>query len=199
MTRKRALLKAAQHLFSTLGYEGTTFKKISAEAGVALGLLSHHYGSKEQLFLIAGLDVLDCLYASLIQECAKGGTGLERVLCYAKAFFDFSLVEENCYRLLLLSPPHWIVHPDSHPPLNKGYRRLYALLESLIEHGKKDGTINPAVPPSTVKVISCTIYGGTRMLLVTPFAPENLYDDILLMIRLSLSSSPAFPFTATEQ
>ena len=46
MTKKEALLKAAKELFGECGYTETTFKKISERAGVALGLLTHHYGNK---------------------------------------------------------------------------------------------------------------------------------------------------------
>ncbi len=45
MTKKEALLKAAKELFGECGYTETTFKKISERAGVALGLLTHHYGN----------------------------------------------------------------------------------------------------------------------------------------------------------
>ena len=48
MTKKEALLKAAKELFGECGYTETTFKKISERAGVALGLLTHHYGNKEK-------------------------------------------------------------------------------------------------------------------------------------------------------
>ena len=58
-TRKAALLQAAKELFGEYGYAETTFKKISERAGVALGLLTHHYGNKEKLFLACGLDVLN--------------------------------------------------------------------------------------------------------------------------------------------
>ena len=54
-TRKAALLQAAKELFGEYGYAETTFKKISERAGVALGLLTHHYGNKEKLFLACGL------------------------------------------------------------------------------------------------------------------------------------------------
>ena len=58
-SKKEALLQAAKELFGECGYVETTFKKISDRAGVALGLLTHHYGNKEKLFLASGLDVLE--------------------------------------------------------------------------------------------------------------------------------------------
>ena len=50
LTKKEALLQAAKELFGEYGFAETTFKKISDRAGVALGLLTHHYGNKEKLF-----------------------------------------------------------------------------------------------------------------------------------------------------
>ena len=58
-SKKESLLQAAKDLFGECGYVETTFKKISDRAGVALGLLTHHYGNKEKLFLACGLDVLE--------------------------------------------------------------------------------------------------------------------------------------------
>ena len=75
MTKKEALLKAAKELFGEYGYAETTFKKISERAGVALGLLTHHYGNKEKLFLAAGMDVLNEFLGVLREACAKGKTG----------------------------------------------------------------------------------------------------------------------------
>ena len=68
MTKKEALLKAAKELFGECGYTETTFKKISERAGVALGLLTHHYGNKEKLFLAAGMDVLERFHEGSIRE-----------------------------------------------------------------------------------------------------------------------------------
>ena len=68
MTKKEALLKAAKELFGECGYTETTFKKISERAGVALGLLTHHYGNKEKLFLAAGMDVLERFHEVLHRE-----------------------------------------------------------------------------------------------------------------------------------
>ena len=69
MTKKEALLKAAKELFGECGYTETTFKKISERAGVALGLLTHHYGNKEKLFLAAGMDVLERFHEVLQRAC----------------------------------------------------------------------------------------------------------------------------------
>ena len=54
MTKKDHILRSAQVLFGREGYHATTVKQIAEMAGVGLGLVSHYFGSKEELFLQAG-------------------------------------------------------------------------------------------------------------------------------------------------
>jgi AcrR family transcriptional regulator len=44
------LLKVANHLFGTRGYEATSIEEVLARAGVSKGALYHHFASKEALF-----------------------------------------------------------------------------------------------------------------------------------------------------
>ena len=96
MTKKEALLKAAKELFGECGYTETTFKKISERAGVALGLLTHHYGNKEKLFLAAGMDVLERFHEVLQRACDEGKNGRESVLNFCKAYLDLSRLQLAC-------------------------------------------------------------------------------------------------------
>lgn len=48
-TRQRAL-DAAEHLFVTLGYEGTSLRAVAGRAGVNLGSIVYHFETKEGLF-----------------------------------------------------------------------------------------------------------------------------------------------------
>jgi AcrR family transcriptional regulator len=47
-TRTR-ILEAARKVLAERGYEGTTMRAISAEAGVAVGLANYHFGSRREL------------------------------------------------------------------------------------------------------------------------------------------------------
>ena len=80
LTKKEALLQAAKELFGEYGFAETTFKKISDRAGVALGLLTHHYGNKEKLFFAAGMDVLESFISELQQATSEAEDGRNGVL-----------------------------------------------------------------------------------------------------------------------
>jgi AcrR family transcriptional regulator len=47
---REAIAVAAREQFAALGYEGATFRRIAAAAGVDPALVVHFYGSKEDLF-----------------------------------------------------------------------------------------------------------------------------------------------------
>ncbi|TQR44555.1 TetR/AcrR family transcriptional regulator [Paenibacillus popilliae] len=47
---KAKILDAAKKLFARNGFEGTTVRQICEEAGVALALVSYHFGGKEKVF-----------------------------------------------------------------------------------------------------------------------------------------------------
>lgn len=46
---KERLLAVAMRLFAEKGFDGVTVRDISAAAGVSVGLINHHFGSKEGL------------------------------------------------------------------------------------------------------------------------------------------------------
>jgi len=55
---RRALLDAAQHVFSLHGYSDASVRAITARAGVNISLVSRYFGSKEGLFEEALKDLL---------------------------------------------------------------------------------------------------------------------------------------------
>lgn len=50
-TTRPAILDAARRLFAEQGYDRTTLRQVAAEAGVDPTLISHWFGSKQQLFV----------------------------------------------------------------------------------------------------------------------------------------------------
>lgn len=48
---KAEILEAARSTFAKCGYESATLRRIATTAGVDVALISHHFGSKEQLFV----------------------------------------------------------------------------------------------------------------------------------------------------
>lgn len=82
-TRER-IIRAAEVLFAQHGYEGTSLRKITDEAGVNIAGVNYHFGSKEGLLI----EILDRVVAPLNEERlelldeleAQGGLDVRRIL-----------------------------------------------------------------------------------------------------------------------
>jgi AcrR family transcriptional regulator len=48
--RRESIMDAAEQVFAELGYYGSTLREVSARCGAALGLISHYFESKDDLF-----------------------------------------------------------------------------------------------------------------------------------------------------
>ncbi len=186
-TRKDSLLIAAQELFSTCGYAETTFKRISEKAGVALGLLTHHYGNKEKLFLTAGMNVLDNFLQTLQMATARGTTGFESVMNFCRAYIDFYMSPDSFSMVLLRCSPYSDMKAkEDRDAITEKFLLISGELEANIRNGIEDGSIRKVPPHETAQVLLSCLEGGIRSKLLTPYAPEGLFPELLQFIGRSL-------------
>jgi AcrR family transcriptional regulator len=179
-TKKELLLKAAKELFSEHGYSETTFKKISERAGVALGLLTHHFGNKEKLFLTAGLDVVRELVIAIRTNLQGVPNGLEAVRLFAKTYFDFARNPRQDFMVLVrCSPFSDLKTVEDKDVMIRNFSELYDILTECVALGVKDGSIRKVDPKKASVVVFCNLVGGIRHGLLTPYGDETLFDDIV--------------------
>ncbi len=189
-SKKDALLTAAKELFGEYGYVETTFKKISEKAGVALGLLTHHYGNKEKLFLAAGLDVLENFLQVLREATAKGDTGYDSVLSFCQAYLDFS-IDENSHWLVLVrcSPYSDMKTTTDREIMNSSFQQVSQELESCLIRGVQDGSIDKNINVAdTAQVIISLMVGVNRTRVLTPYAGTSLYSEALHFVSKALKA-----------
>jgi len=187
--QKELLLKAAKELFSEHGYSETTFKKISERAGVALGLLTHHFGNKEKLFLTAGLDVVHELVQAIRTNLQGVPNGLEAVRVFAKTYFDFARNPRQDFMVLVrCSPFSDLKTIEDKDVMIRNFSELYDILEECVGRGVEDGSIRKLDPHRTSVVVFCNLVGGIRHGLLTPYGDESLFDDIVEFVIYSLKA-----------
>lgn len=188
MTKKEALLKAAKELFGEYGYTETTFKKISERAGVALGLLTHHYGNKEKLFLAAGMDVLNHFLIVLREACAKGTTGREGVLNFTRAYLDFSVDPDSDWLVLVRCSPYSDMKTGTERDIMfRKFNEVHLVLEQELWRGIEDGSIREVPVPQTVQLIMSMVVGVNRTRVLTPYAPPRLYEEAVLFVARAIT------------
>ena len=179
-SKKEALLQAAKELFGECGYVETTFKKISDRAGVALGLLPHHYGNKEKLFLASGLDVLEHFLVKLREATADADSGFDAVMRYCKAYLDFSIDKDSNWLVLVRCSPYSDMKTKTDRDLmDSMFSQVHQLLETLIARGVNDGSLAKVDSKSTAQIIISLMVGANRTRVLTPYALPTLYSDVL--------------------
>lgn len=189
MTKKEALLQAAKELFGEYGYAETTFKKISERAGVALGLLTHHYGNKEKLFLAAGLDVLDEFLVILRKACAEGNTGYDSVMNFCQTYLEFSVDKDQNFMVLVRCSPYSDMKTKTdRDTMFEKFNQVPRELEYHVRRGIEDGSIKELPAHETAQVITCNLVGAIRTKLLTPYAPPNLYEELLRFVSRSIQA-----------
>jgi AcrR family transcriptional regulator len=93
-TRER-IADAAERLFAARGFEGTSLRDIATEAGVRVGLVSHHAGNKAALFHFAvgrrADELARCRVDALNARRADGPLTVEGVLrSYIEPFLELA-------------------------------------------------------------------------------------------------------------
>lgn len=181
--KKDLLLKAAKELFSEHGYSETTFKKISERAGVALGLLTHHFGNKEKLFLTSGLDVVRELIQAIRISIQGAPNGLDAVHRFASTYFQFALDPRQDFMVLVrCSPFSDLKTIEDKEVMIRTFSELYDILGECIERGVADGSIRHVDPSKMTAVVFCNLVGGIRHGLLTPYGSDTLFDDVIAFI-----------------
>ncbi len=201
MGNKERILETAKRLFGELGYAETTYKRIAQEAGIADGLIAHHYGSKESLFQLVEIDILSNLLLKIDESQYYASDGLSSVLNFAKCILKASITPGFGFLTLLRCSPFLAntVNADNTEILNVCSKVVEKMLECL-HRGKSDGSIRADLDPKlAASVIFSTVFGSTRARLL---AKENLlglsfsdefYPEILRIITRYLEPLETSP------
>ena len=89
--RKARFVEATLSCLQQYGFQGTSIRKICAEAGVSIGLLNHHYSSKDELVADAYRNVTSRI-AALLRRAVEAAPADAR--SQLTAYFRASFSEE---------------------------------------------------------------------------------------------------------
>jgi AcrR family transcriptional regulator len=192
LTKKEALLQAAKELFGEYGFAETTFKKISDRAGVALGLLTHHYGNKEKLFFAAGMDVLENFISVLQQATSEAKDGREGVLNFCRTYLAFSIDPDTHWLVLVRCSPYSDMKTsEDRDIMLRKFGEVHHLLEIQLKRGLEDGSITTLDPSSTAQVITGLMVGANRTRVLTPYtvgSSQDFYTETLSFVERAIAA-----------
>ncbi|WP_243543996.1 TetR/AcrR family transcriptional regulator [Pseudodesulfovibrio tunisiensis] len=193
MTKKEAILLAAQEAFGQLGYSATTVKGVANRAGVSFGLVSHYFGSKQDLFLAAGYDMAQRLIATLETATANSESGIRAVETYMTTYFAFTMEERERFPILLRCSPFSHIEPGvDASKVAEQFRVFIDVLQSCVQRGMDDGTvIRKHTPEMAALIIYGNIVGAVRTNLLSPYDSGTIYAETVEHVIRSLRTDTA--------
>ena len=187
MSKRDEILAAAQALFAEYGYAGTTMRMIAERAGVAFGLVSHYFGNKEKLFLVAGHEMIDAMLAVIKQDMAAAQNGLQAVDIFVDSYLSYTLANRTTFPTLIRCSPF----SDDNPHLDRQkigvkFQELIGEIEKTLERGMADGTIVQVPVKDCALMIYAAMVGAVRTVFLSPFGEPGLFEETRRFIQRSL-------------
>jgi len=181
MSRKDDIINAAVSLFAENGYAATPTSAVAKKAGVAEGLIFHHFKNKVGI-LLAIFRELDDIYVSEIETLTKkAATGLETLLAVVRYHFEFAESHSAKFIVLLRDFPSELTSPDSEAGkiITEHMRITINQLKKCIEQGRADGSIRDIPVEETAYLIRGMLNGLSRFKIIMPGIQINpdLYTE----------------------
>ena len=165
MGRKQDILEAAIELFGERGYTATPTVSIAEKAGVAEGLIFHHFKNK------AG--ILTHILVELSEEYIQGidnlvedtPNGLEAILATIRFHFEFAVDRTKELAVLLRDFPVDLTKPHLEVGRILSERLTLTLqqIQKSIERGQKDGSIRNVPVMESAYIIRGMLNGVSRL------------------------------------
>lgn len=190
MSKKEKILKAAQELFASYGYAGTTMKAVAEQAGVASGLVFHYFDNKENLFMAAGSELIDTMIFELRERIDGAEDGCKALGLFVKAYLDFTIDNEKTFPTIIRCSPF----SDDNPELDRKkigakFREIIDMVEEILRRGVEDGSIVDLPVTQNAFMVYANIVGAVRTRFLTPYEIPGLYEEACEFIMRSVCCS----------
>ena len=191
MGRKDDIINAAVCLFAEDGYFATPTSAVAKKAGVAEGLIFHHFKNKAGILIYIFTELSET-YKREIETLTKNAkTGLDSLLAVVRFHFEFSESQSTKFKVLLRDFPTEFTSSDSKAGKMIAEHMTISLnqIKKCIERGRKDGSIREVPVEETAYVIRGMLNGLSRFKIIMPDIQidPNLYIETENFCRRSLS------------
>ncbi len=146
--RREALVEATLRSLREHGHEGTSIRRISATAGVSIGLINHHFRSKSELVAAAYESLALSLQVSTRAAAEQPGQRARaRLSGFFRASFSPEILDPSVFSIWLVFWSMVLHAPEMRAVHDRTYREYRATLESLLAALASEG----AAPPFKVR------------------------------------------------
>jgi AcrR family transcriptional regulator len=184
--RRDRIVSAALERVARGGYASAAIQSVAADAGVAVGTVYRHFGSKGELFAEVFRQVSQRELDTVVEVSGRDGRPVAERLAAA--------VETFCRRALARPVLAWALIAEPADPtveterlrLRTGYRDAFA---SVLEDGVRDGELRP----HDSRTVAAALVGALAESLVGPLSAANGRSHEALISTLVQFCEEALP------
>jgi len=197
-TTRQALLATARRLFAQQGYDATSIREITREAGANLGAVTYHFGSKQALYEAVLGEALMPFVARIVGAATRPGTPLDRVSAVVGEYFDLLAETEDLPFLLI---QEMMARRAAPTPMSSALRRVSGALAELVAEGQADGSIRDGDPflmamsivaqPVHLSVVAKVLAQVAGIDPRTPGARQRVHEHTTAFVRAGLGGREA--------
>lgn len=180
--KKDHILDVAERIFSNLGFDGSSTRFISSEAGVNMAMLNYYFGSKEGLFL-AVFDRKITNFQSVLQNIGNDDSldTWGKIEKYIDLYSE-RVVANNCFQKLIYQELGMNRRSDIGEKLRSILMKNVEELQKILNDGIASGDIKKDID---VEMVIATLYGTKNFVVNTPLMTIGLFgydigDDKIL-------------------
>ena len=180
--RREALVEATLRCLKQYGHEGVSVRRISAAAGVSIGLINHHFPSKSGLMAEAYETLATSLQDSIRGHAENPAmTPRERLTGFFRASFAPEIIAPALFDVWLVFWSMVAYSPEIRAVHDRTYGEYRAMLESLLGELSPEGVPAFKLRPAAIALsalldglwVELSLSPGT----VTPRDAMALCDD----------------------
>lgn len=191
MSRKDDIINAAVSLFAENGFFATPTSAVAKKAGVAEGLIFHHFQSKVGILIYIFTELSVVYIRGLEKLIKKAETGLDALLATVRFHFEFAESQSKKFKVLLRDLPVQFTSPDSETGkvISEHMTVSFNLIKKSIERGRNDGSIRNVPIDETAYIIRGMLNGISRFKIIMPGSSinPNIYLEVENFCHRSLS------------
>ncbi len=163
--KKDHILDVAERVFSDLGFDGSSTRMISSEAGVNMAMLNYYFGSKEGLFLAVFERKLTS-FRTLLQNIGNDEsiTPWDK---FAKCIDNYvdRIIVNNCFQKMINRELTMTKRWDLTDRISEIIMMNANELKKILEEGIKNGSFNKDTDP---QLVIATVFGTKNYIINTP-------------------------------
>lgn len=198
-----AILDAAVREFAARGLSGARMDALARDAGVAKGLVFHHFGSKEGLWKAALERIYALLRAGQDADALGALDPAEGMRRLARATFRLFRAHPEIVALMNEENLHRARHVRATPRIRALYNPLFATIEDLLARGRAAGVFRADVDATALYIALAGLgyfYCSNRWTLSSAFAGDMFaprrvaaYEALVGEMVVAYLAAPATP------